>query len=74
MIKSQLIKNEKEFGLFMGDVELRANVEDEELQLAQYQLELASVYEALAKRYTLDDAVEAITESLEIFLKAHKPS
>lgn len=74
MIKSQLLKTEEELGFFMGDVELTTNVEDEDLQLAQYQLELASIYEALAKRYSLDDAVEAITDSVELFLKAHKPS
>lgn len=71
MIKSQLIKKDKEFG-FLGEVEMVANIEDHELQLAQYQLELASIYEALAKRFSLDDAIEAITDSVELFLKAHK--
>lgn len=74
MIKSQLIKNEEQLGFFLGDVELQANVKDEELQLAQYKLELASIYEALAKRFLLDDAIEAITDSVELFLKAHKPT
>ena len=73
MIKSQLVKSEDVFG-FNGEVELVANVKDSELQLAQYQLELASIYEALAKRFSFDDAVEAITDSVELFLKAHKPS
>ena len=71
MIKSQLIKKEKEFG-FNGAVELVANVEDSELQLAQYTLELASIYEALANRFSFDDAVETMTNSVDMFLNAHK--
>jgi regulator of sigma D len=73
MIKSQLIKKEKEFG-FVGEVELVANVEDSELQMAQYQLELVSIYESLAKRFQLNDTIAIITDSVQMFLEAHKPS
>ncbi len=71
MIKSQLVKKEKEFG-FVGEVELMANVEDSELQMAQYNLELVSIYEALAKRFPLNDTIAIITDSVQMFLEAHK--
>ena len=73
MIKSELTKKEEAFG-FLGEVELSPNVEDPELQLAQFELELASIYEALTNRYSLDDAIETVTDSVERFLEAHKPS
>lgn len=73
MIKSQLIKKDEEFD-FLGKVELLPNVEDHNLQLAQFELELASIYEALTNRYSLDDAIETVTDSVEMFLEAHKPS
>lgn len=71
MIRSELVKKEEQFG-FLGKVELLPNVEDSELQLAQFQLELASIYEALTNRYSLDDAIQTITDSVEMFLEAHK--
>lgn len=73
MIKSQLIRNEELSG-FVGEVELKANVEDSDLQLLQYQFELASIYDALAKRFSIDDAVSVVTESVSMFLKTYKPS
>lgn len=73
MIKSELIKKEVVFG-FHGKVELHPNVEDCSLQLMQFQLELVSIYEALASRYSFDDATEVITESVGMFLEAHKSS
>ena len=73
MIKSQLIKNDEEFGFF-GEVILEPNIKDRNLQLAQFQLELASIYEALTNRYSLDEAIETVTDSVEMFLEHHKPA
>lgn len=71
MIKSQLVKKDEMFG-FVGEVEMVANVEDRELQTLQYQLELVSIYEALAKRFQLNDTIGIITESVQMFLETHK--
>lgn len=53
-------------------VELHAISADVDLQKSQFEIELTSIYESLAKKFSVDEAIEIITNSIELFLKAHK--
>lgn len=69
MIASELGTVGEELG---SKVELSAISADEQLQKSQFEIELASIYESLAKKFTVNEAVEIVTNSIELFLKAHK--
>lgn len=71
MIVSELGTVNAELG---SKVELSAISADEELQKAQFRLELASIYEALAKKFSVNESIEIITDTVDMFLEAHKPS
>lgn len=69
MIISELGTVGNELG---SKVELSAISADEDLQKSQFELELTSIYESLAKKFSVNEAVEIVTNSIELFLKAHK--
>lgn len=71
MIVSELGTVGKELG---SKVELQAISADADLQKSQFELELTSIYESLAKKFSVDESIEIVTNSIELFLKAHKPS
>ena len=71
MIASELGTVGDELG---SKVELSAISADEALQKSQFELELTSIYESLAKKFSVDESIEIVTNSIELFLKAHKPS
>lgn len=68
MIVSELITVGNELG---SKVKLRPNVTDEQLQKSQFELELVSIYEALSKKFSDEDAVEIITNAVSRFIEAH---
>ena len=53
-------------------VELSAISADEELQKAQFELELVSIYEALAKKFSVDESIEIVTHSIETLMEHYK--
>lgn len=69
MIASELGAVDANLG---SKVELSAISADERLQKAQFGLELVSIYEALAEKFSVDGAVELITDSIGMFLDHHK--
>lgn len=71
MIKSELGTVGAEIG---SKVELSAISADENLQKAQFELELVSIYESLANKFSLDESIEIVTHSVELFLEHHSPS
>ena len=71
MITSELGKVANEFG---SKVELSAISADENLQKAQFELELVSIYESLAKKFSVDESIEIVTHSVELFIEHHSPS
>lgn len=71
MIASELGKVGGEIG---SKVELSAISADENLQKAQFELELVSIYESFAKKFSIDESIEIVTHSIELFLEHHSPS
>lgn len=71
MIKAELGTVMDELG---SKVELSSVAPDEKLKKVQYKFELVSIYEALAEKFSVDGAVELITDSIGMFLEAHIPS
>lgn len=71
MIASELGTVGEELG---SKVELSAISADENLQKAQFELELVSIYESLAKKFSIDESIEIVTHAIELFLEHHKPS
>ena len=71
MIASELGTVSEELG---SKVELSAISADEQLQKSQFELELVSIFEALAKKFSVDEAVEIVTNSIGLFLEHHNPS
>lgn len=71
MIKAELGTVMDELG---SKVELSSVAPDEKLKKVQYKFELVSIYEALAEKFSVDGAVELITDSIGMFLEAHNPS
>lgn len=71
MIVSELGTVDSRLG---SKVELTAISADEELQKSQFELELLSIFESLAKKFSVDESVEIVTHAIELFLEAHKPS
>lgn len=71
MIASELGTVGEELG---SKVELSAISADEQLQKSQFELELVSIFEALAKKFSVDESIEIVTHSIELFLEHHNPS
>lgn len=69
MIKAELGAILDEIG---SKVELSSVAPDEKLQKVQYKFELVSIYEALTEKFSVDGAVELITDSIGMFLGHHK--
>lgn len=68
MIKSSLIQLDGDMG---SKVELGAVSDERKLQIAQYRLELSSIFDALDSKFGKDDAIEIITSSLDIYINSH---
>lgn len=71
MIVSELGTVGEELG---SKVELSAISADEQLQKSQFELELVSIYEALAKKFSVDESIELITNSIGVFINHYKES
>lgn len=71
MIASELGTVGEELG---SKVELSAISADENLQKAQFELELVCIYESLAKKFSIDESIEIVTHAIELFLEHHKLS
>ena len=68
MIKSELGPIMDELG---SKVELSSVTSDEKLSKVQFKFELVSIYEALAEKFSVDGAVELVTDSIGMFLEHH---
>lgn len=68
MIASELGTVDTKLG---SKVELSAISADEQLQISQFELELVSIYEALAEKFSVDSAIELITNSIGLFINHH---
>lgn len=68
MIASELGTVDTQLG---SNVELSAISADEQLQKSQFELELVSIYEALAEKFSVDSAIELITNSIGLFINHH---
>ena len=69
MILSELGTVGEELG---SKVELCAISADEQLQKSQFELELLSIYESLAKKFSVDESIEIVTHSIELFIEHYK--